>query len=57
MKTKYQYSVSTTDQILADDLETREDARSVLRSLKAQGHTDAKIYQSEFVHILTKQVR
>lgn len=56
MKTKFEYLIADSNNIFAV-CSTRNESRKSLRSLKAQGHTDAKIYQSEFVHILTKQVR
>lgn len=56
MKTFVQYTVADDTTIYAE-VETREQARSYLRDLKANGNKAVKIYQEEFARIASKQVR
>lgn len=56
MRTKYEYLVMIGDDMISDHF-TRESARKSLKMCKADGFTEAKIYQQEYVFIKSKQVR
>lgn len=57
MITKYSYTIQDTNNLFADDIPSRELARSELRQIKALGYKDAKIVREEFVKISEKVVR
>lgn len=56
MQTKIQYTVADDTTIYAE-VETRQQARNYLRSVKAKGKKTAKIYKEEYALIQVDQVR
>lgn len=57
MITKYSYTVQDSNNLFADNIPSRDLARSELREIKALGYKDAKIVREEFVKISEKVVR
>ncbi len=56
MKVITKYTVEDETKVF-EETNTREQARDVLRSLKAKGNKNAKIYREEYALIEVKQVR
>ena len=57
MQIKFNYTVQDSNNLFADDIPSRELARSELREIKALGYKDAKIVREEFVKISEKVIR
>lgn len=57
MITRYNYKVEDTNNLFADDIPSRELARSELRQIKALGYKDARIVREEYVKIAEKVIR
>ncbi|QGH72608.1 MAG: hypothetical protein [Myoviridae sp. ctThM1] len=56
MKVITKYTVEDETKVF-EETNTREQARDVLRSLKAKGNKNAKIYREEYALIEVQQVR
>lgn len=54
---KFNYTIQDDNNLFADNIDSRDSARSRLREVKALGHTEAKIIREEYFLLSQKQVR
>lgn len=54
---KFNYTIQDENTLFANNIDSRDSARSRLREVKALGHTEAKIIREEYFLLSQKQVR